>query len=1013
MRARIISIAIILFVVAGFASAYDHRMRIDQQPLVVDSADEGEEKGQIVDLKADVVYPINIDGDSTVYCLVGNFVAHHNGAVIVCDSAVRYSDKRIECFGNVLINQGTTYVYGERAEYNGEINEAEVHSQLVKVVDEDVTLYTYKFKFNTLESIGVFADGGVVTKDDNMLESDRGYFYADNDEIICVDNVQMTSDEYQMTGDSVIYNIETDRAQFFTHTNIWNDKGEYLYADRGSYDKADEVYIITQNGYILTENEEVWSDSLDYYRERGYGLMRHNIQLDDRSHKMVAFGDWGEYWKEPGNALLTKEPSAISYDLEQGDSVFMRADTMMLFSRSTQGDRLEAERKKQEEKLAAEQARIADSIKAAEAAIAAQDSLKQADKEAPKEKKEDNPAKEDTKRSRRDRGHREEKAADSEKSVETEKSDVAVQPSEKRAEPAKLAEPKKTTQSAHSSKTVESAKPHSAVPTSDKSLKEKSAQTPNEVKSESAAQPSDNVKPQTPSASAKESVAKSDVEVRTLDNADRRLPSADKSREVEMNSIATQKAERDTDNQPSTSQLAVPDSITATLDNPTIAQDSLGKDSLGGTEHIMTAADSLAARLDTLPKDERKALLKEIARKEREKVSAEKKRVKDSVDNVKAKIKKALLDSIGEVRQQKKNEILDRLKAREDSLMARAKAREEARKLKMIARLTRKGVKLEWADSASRAQADSILGADYHLYDSLYAQIYDSLFADKADSLLDSLVKIDTAVVDTQYRLVLGYRNVKIFRSDFQAVCDSLSSSSLDSIIHMYIEPILWHQQNQVTSEVVDMYTANQQIVRAEFTGKPMMISKIDTLHYNQVAGKTMISYFRDNSIYRNDVDGNARTIYYMQEEGSPDVQGLMYIESADMTFYMEDQTVSGITYRGSPTYTIYPMDKIPETQSLFLEGFAWHDNRRPAQDSVFKRTLRPSIRATKESLPRPEFPISKRIGDYRARLVEGNAWRDRNDILTHEVVEWLETQTDWKEQTEKNKRQRESFGKE
>jgi hypothetical protein len=229
----------------------------------------------------------------------------------------------------------------------------------------------------------------------------------------------------------------------------------------------------------------------------------------------------------------------------------------------------------------------------------------------------------------------------------------------------------------------------------------------------------------------------------------------------------------------------------------------------------------------------------------------------------------------------------------------------------------------------------------------------------------------------------------------------------------MYIEPILWHQQNQVTSEMVDMYTANQQIVRAEFTGKPMMISKIDTLHYNQVAGKTMISYFHDNSIYRNDVDGNARTIYYMQEEGSPDVQGLMYIESADMTFYMEDQTVSGITYRGSPTYTIYPMDKIPETQSLFLEGFAWHDNRRPAQDSVFKRTLRPSIRATKESLPRPEFPISKRIGNYRARLVEGNVWRDRNDILTHEVVEWLETQTDWKEQTEKNKRQRESFGKE
>lgn len=52
-------------------------------------------------------------------CLVGNFAAHHNGAVITCDSAVRYNDMLIECFGHVLINKNTTYVYGDRADYNG------------------------------------------------------------------------------------------------------------------------------------------------------------------------------------------------------------------------------------------------------------------------------------------------------------------------------------------------------------------------------------------------------------------------------------------------------------------------------------------------------------------------------------------------------------------------------------------------------------------------------------------------------------------------------------------------------------------------------------------------------------------------------------------------------------------------------------------------------------------------------------------------------------------------------
>ena len=911
MRAKIVSILIIVLVVAGFTSAYDHRMNIDQQPLSSGDAN-GDGEGKIVDLKADVVYPITIDGDSTVYCLVGNFVAHHNGAVIVCDSAVRYSDKRIECFGDVLINQGETFVYGDRAEYNGEINEAEVYSQLVKVVDGDVTLYTYKFKFNTLESIGIFSDGGVVTKGDNILESDRGYFYANQDQIICVDKVQMTNNEYQMMGDSVIYHIDTDRAQFFTHTNIWNDKGEYLYADRGSYEKDGEVYVITKNGYILTENEEVWSDSLDYYRDRGYGLLRHNVQLDDQKHKMVAFGDRGEYWKEQGNAMLTLDPSAISYDLEQGDSVFMRADTMMLYSRSTQGDKEEAERKRLEEQRAFEEARLADSVKRAE----------EAQKSAEAAKSENETGDDESKSERRGRDKK------------------------------------------------------------DKDEKRKDM-TPDEGKP-----------------------------VRKLDKAESRLPSVEISEQVSEMAGAEGAEGVDSVQMPKDS-LATDVTLADSLKLDSLQLDSLQLDSLAADSiKVMSAADSLAARLDTLPKAERKALLKEIALKEREAKRAEQTRIKDSIKREKLKIQKAKLDSIGELRQQKRNQMLDKLQAREDSMRARMKAREEARKLKMIARLTRKGVVFQWADSVARMRADSTLYADGVLYDSLAEGVFESMIVRSLDTLLTDVMAVDTAVVDTQYRLMLGYRNVRIFRKDFQAICDSLSSSSLDSVIRMYINPVLWQEQNQVTSEVVNMQTSNQQVVRAEFTGKPMMVSKIDTLHYNQIAGKTMTSHFRNNAIYRNDVDGNAQTIYYMQEEGSPEVQGLMYIESANMSFFIEEQMVTGITYRGSPTYTIYPMDKIPETQSLFLQDFAWHADKRPTQDSVFTRTLRPSLRVEKEALPRPKFPIAKRIGDYRVRLVERKEWRDRNDILTQEVVDWLEMNTDWRAQTEENRRQREEFGR-
>lgn len=289
------------------------------------------ESNKVVDFVADRGYPIPY-GDTTATVLVGHFAAQHNGAVITCDSAIRYNDKRIECFGNVLINKKETYIYGDRADYNGEINEARVYAPLVKVVDGDATLYTYDFRFNTLDNIGTFSGGGMLTNRENHLESDRGYYYADTHQIICVDRVEMRNDKYELKGDSVVYDTDTDQAHFFERTNIWNEGGDYIYADRGRYEKPRELYVLTRNGYVMTEKQELWSDSLDYYRESGHALLFRNIQIDDAEHKVLAFGDYGEYWKEPGNALLTQRPSVVSYDTSQSDSLYMCADSMFLYT---------------------------------------------------------------------------------------------------------------------------------------------------------------------------------------------------------------------------------------------------------------------------------------------------------------------------------------------------------------------------------------------------------------------------------------------------------------------------------------------------------------------------------------------------------------------------------------------------------------------------------------------------------------------------------------------------------
>ena len=783
---------------------------------------------KLFDLKSDNMGPV-APGDSVIF-LVGNFAAQHNGAVITCDSAVRYSDMRIEFFGNVLINKNTTYIYGDRAEYNGEVNEARVFSDIVKVVDEDATLYTYEFLFNTKENVGEFGGGGVLVNRDSRLESVRGYYYANSKELVCVDRVEMRNDEYELKGDSVVYNMATDNAFFFRNTNIWNKEGDYLYADRGAYRKADSLYKVTSNGYVLTDKQEMWSDSIDFYRAEDHIILWRDIQIDDTEHKVLAFGDYGEYWKEPGNAFLTRRPSIVSYDLSQGDSLFMRADSMFLFTINEN-----AERRAAEAAAADSLARSADSL-----ALPGADSL------------------------------------------------------------------------AHAAGGAD-------------------------VPADSLGRPRSGRRPQ------------------GVDAAD---------------SLAT--------------AGSVPDSLAAggDADSPHVAPSPLDApdrpapaDSLGGA----APADSLANAADTLTVAQRKALLKEAA-----------KRAKAEEKAAAAKEKKKKLDEIAARRKEKMTARLLEQKEREEARLTARRLKAESKLKARQARATRKGRMIQ-IDSTALRELDSLIVLNMAEQDSLLNLLVDSLLTDTAAMAVpaDSIDSL-AAPRDSIYRLLKGFRNVKIYRSDFQTVCDSMTAISTDSTIHLYIDPVLWNENNQITSDVMDIFTENQQLTRAEFIGSPMMVSQLDTTHYNQVAGKTMTAYFFNNQIYRNDVNGNAQTIYYMQDGEPVEITMMGVIESGEISFFIEDKQVVQITYRGDPVYNFYPMDKIPPTQDIRLKGFKWEGARRPSQAEVFDRRIRPSERERRSEMKHPDFPIMQRIDEHRKRLIEQRRWTDRNDQVDAATVEWM-----------------------
>ena len=59
--------------------------------------------------------------------------------------------------------------------------------------------------------------------------------------------------------------------------------------------------------------------------------MKSNIQLRDDEQQVIGFGNYGVYWGEREDALLTRNPSMVTFDPVE-DSLYKRADSMSMFS---------------------------------------------------------------------------------------------------------------------------------------------------------------------------------------------------------------------------------------------------------------------------------------------------------------------------------------------------------------------------------------------------------------------------------------------------------------------------------------------------------------------------------------------------------------------------------------------------------------------------------------------------------------------------------------------------------
>jgi len=203
----------------------------------------------------------------------------------------------------------------------------------------------------------------------------------------------------------------------------------------------------------------------------------------------------------------------------------------------------------------------------------------------------------------------------------------------------------------------------------------------------------------------------------------------------------------------------------------------------------------------------------------------------------------------------------------------------------------------------------------------------DSLFL-HADTI--SAITMSDSTADG-YRLMRAYYGCRIFSKDLQAKCDSLSYSFQDSVIRMYVNPVLWSEENQLTSDSMAIFTKNRKADRMELYNSAFVVSQVDSLRFNQLKGRSLIGYFRENKLYKINIEGNGESIYYLVEGDA--IIGRNTTRCARFEIFVEDGKITKIYEYQSPEGEIDPPSGSPRDNPK-LQGFNWFDGIRPKEKS-------------------------------------------------------------------------------
>ncbi len=220
---------------------------------------------------------------------------------------------------------------------------------------------------------------------------------------------------------------------------------------------------------------------------------------------------------------------------------------------------------------------------------------------------------------------------------------------------------------------------------------------------------------------------------------------------------------------------------------------------------------------------------------------------------------------------------------------------------------------------------------------------------DKTDTLYMAADTLLASGDTISGRRVFAYPSVRFFRNDLQGVADSVVYARTDSMIYMYRTPVLWSANTQITGDTMEISTRQNKIHRLYVFQNAYMAEKMDSTKFQQIKGRRLTGYFKDNELYKTVIEGNGQSLYYAEEEAKTNptdslavsiknIIGVYISICSNIAIYMENKKVKTIRFLTKPSGRFIPLPLL-DPEEAYFDGFIWYHTMRPVdKDDIFRK---------------------------------------------------------------------------